>query len=199
MRRATPGDIPQLVQVLARASVDDPFYDWLLPGGARRDRALVDFFTLILSRMSGELADTYVTVDQAGIALWLAPGQHALSLAQLARLAPDFVKVLGWGGIGRGLRVMRHMDRLHERYAPRRHFYLSVLAVAPGRQGNGLGGELLRPVLELCDAQGIGAYLETARARNVSFYERQGFELRCREDHPEFPTFWCFAREPRPG
>ena len=65
-----------------------------------------------------------------------------------------------------------------EKAHPReRHLYLAVLGVEPSRQGEGLGSELLPPGLELCDREGIPAYLETAKERNVSFYSRHGFRV----------------------
>jgi hypothetical protein len=35
----------------------------------------------------------------------------------------------------------------------------------------------MEPVLEICDRDGVPAYLETAVARNVLLYERAGFEV----------------------
>jgi ribosomal protein S18 acetylase RimI-like enzyme len=197
LRRATSSDVPALAQVLAAAFADDPFYDWLLPRGARRAPAFLEVFELILRRMSHELSETYTTPDAKGVALWLPPGKHQLSLVKQAQLLPGFARVLGWRRIPPGLRLIQHMDLLHARFAPSPHIYLSVLGVHPSRQGQGVGGELLRPMLERCDAEGLAVYLETASEPNVAFYERQGFELRRREEHAQFPTLWAMARAPR--
>jgi GNAT superfamily N-acetyltransferase len=55
------------------------------------------------------------------------------------------------------------------------HWYLHHLGVEPRQQGRGLGGDLLRPMLELCDRQGISSYLESSTDRNRALYERNGF------------------------
>ena len=35
----------------------------------------------------------------------------------------------------------------------------------------------MQPVLERCDADGIPAYLESTKERNVGFYEQHGFAV----------------------
>jgi hypothetical protein len=57
---------------------------------------------------------------------------------------------------------------------------------------------VLQPVLERCDRDGFLAYLETTKARNVTFYERRGFAV-VGDAHvpPDGPMMWFMAREPR--
>jgi GNAT superfamily N-acetyltransferase len=52
-----------------------------------------------------------------------------------------------------------------------------VLGTRTAQQGSGLGTLLMREVLDRCDRQGLGAYLESSNIRNVPFYERHGFEV----------------------
>jgi ribosomal protein S18 acetylase RimI-like enzyme len=55
------------------------------------------------------------------------------------------------------------------------HFYLGEIGTRAEAQSQGLGSLLLREVLDRCDRQGLGAYLESSNIRNVPFYERHGF------------------------
>ena len=41
----------------------------------------------------------------------------------------------------------------------------------------GARDEVLAPVLERCDAEGVPAYLESSKESNVSFYRRHGFDV----------------------
>ena len=69
------------------------------------------------------------------------------------------------------MRLERHHPKSPE------HWYLHYLGVEPRRQGKGLGGALLAPVLERCDAEGIPAYLESSTEPQPELYERNGFDL----------------------
>ena len=78
------------------------------------------------------------------------------------------------------------------------HFYLQGLGTDPDRQGEGLGSAVMQPVLERCDADGLPAYLESTKERNVGFYEQHGFEVVGKEQiASDGPMLWLMWREPR--
>jgi GNAT superfamily N-acetyltransferase len=88
-----------------------------------------------------------------------------------------------------------------ERHHPVRppHWYLAVLGAEPASQGKGLGSAVLAPVLEQCDADGVGAYLESSKERNIDFYARHGFRVseELRLGGARGPRLWGMWREPR--
>jgi GNAT superfamily N-acetyltransferase len=59
--------------------------------------------------------------------------------------------------------------RLHPPYP---HWYLETMGVDPAAQRKGLGGRLLKPVLEIADRARVDCYLETADHANVEYYGR---------------------------
>jgi len=79
------------------------------------------------------------------------------------------------------------------------HFYLDAVGVAPGRRRRGLASELLAPVLAVCDADRVPAYLENSDPTNTTFYDQHGFEavgpLPMPHGAPEVVAMW---RKPRP-
>ena len=56
------------------------------------------------------------------------------------------------------------------------HWYLPVIGVDPAHQGQGIGAALMKHALATIDAQGLPACLESSNPRNISLYERHGFE-----------------------
>jgi len=72
-----------------------------------------------------------------------------------------------------------------------------VLGTDPASQGRGIGSALLAPVLETCDRDGVGAYLESSKERNLAFYARHGFRMTGEVDLPRGPRVWLMWRDPR--
>ena len=61
----------------------------------------------------------------------------------------------------------------------------------------GVGALLLRPGLDLCDREGLPAYLESSKESNVGFYARFGFRVIAEVRMPgEGPTVWLMWRNP---
>jgi GNAT superfamily N-acetyltransferase len=74
------------------------------------------------------------------------------------------------------------------------------LGTAVEQQGKGVGGALMRPVLDHCDAEGIPCYLESSKERNIPFYRRHGFEVVEEVPLPgDGPSLWTMWREPQPS
>lgn len=83
--------------------------------------------------------------------------------------------------------------------AGRAHEYLWMIAVAPARQGEGLGAALIRHVLERCDREGLPAYLEASSERSTKLYERLGYSFTDNTiDLPDGPRMFPMWREPKP-
>jgi len=54
----------------------------------------------------------------------------------------------------------------------------------PTRQGQGVGSNLLQPVLVKVDAQRTPCYLETAEPKNVPFYRKHEFQVIIEDTEP---------------
>jgi len=184
-------DVPALSTALAAAFDDDPVIGWVFPDARRRPRFARRLFALRLRHVLGQ-RETY-TVDNRGGALWAVPGQWKVSAGQqldmLVRLA---------GGLGlRAARILGGLHDVERRHPGEPHYYLAVLGVEPESQGRGLGTALMGSVLRGCDADGVPAYLESSKERNVDYYSRHGFRVTEELRLPEGPPVWLMWREPR--
>jgi ribosomal protein S18 acetylase RimI-like enzyme len=191
VRKARPEDMDPLAVTLARAFDDDPVISWVFPDGGRRPRLARRLFAIRLRHLLAD--DETYTADNRGGALWSLPDRWKISALQQLSMT---VRLLG----GLGLRTPTVLGGLHEierRHPKAPHYYLAVLGVDPDDQGRGLGSALMGPVLRACDADGIPAYLESSKERNVDFYARHGFRVTEELTLPGGPPVWLMWRDPR--
>jgi ribosomal protein S18 acetylase RimI-like enzyme len=187
IRTATAHDTPQITAALARAFDDDPVAAYALPSARRRPAQLQRFYR---ERLRTLLADELVFCDgeRSGAALWAAPDNWRTPLAELLR-----TRVFSW----RTPLFLVGGARVEHRHPPEPHYYLAILGVEPAAQGRGLGSQLLAPMLDRCDSEGVPAYLESSKESNVAFYERHGFRVTGEVPLPFGPKLWLMWRDPR--
>ena len=197
VRRAGPEDVGPLVEVLARAFDDDPVPRWMFRGEQRRRRGLHAFFRIQLRYTYIEQGEVWTTHDRAGAAMWAPPARTRAGWRDVAHLVPMVPYLVG---LGRDLGVATRMLAAVDSARPRqRHWYLATLGTDPDRQGTGVGTALLQAGLERVDAEGLPAYLESSKEKNIAFYGRHGFEVTGEIHTPRGgPTLWLMWRAERP-
>jgi GNAT superfamily N-acetyltransferase len=192
-RQATDGDVRSLASTLARAFHDDPVMTWLFgerPGP--RHRRLRRYFASE-ARRHGRHGQVLTSGDHAGVAFWDPPGLWRATWPQLVRSAPVILPAVG----PRILRAAKALDLIDRAHPREHHWYLAVLGTDPPHQGRGVGAALVDPVLDRCDREGLGAYLESSKLTNVPYYERFGFSVTGQIDLPSGPPVWPMWRNPR--
>ena len=190
------------VESLTRAFQNDPMWSCVLPDVATRAEAFRPMWDALIgySRIYGEV---YTTIEAEGAACWVAPGNTKATLWKMVRAGmglPRAMMRLPKDARDRFFGMMRFIDKNHEELMPGPHWYLWALGVDPDAQGRGIGGALLRPVLDRADADGVSCYLETQTEANVAFYRSLGFEV-VREDREPVGglPIWFMVREPATG
>jgi hypothetical protein len=194
VRVANQADAGPIAASLARAFYDDPVMEFLIPEEASRQRRVGVFFEVALTIQHLPQGSVYTDTDRAGGAMWDPPGHWKMRFGQILRGSPKMITAFG-RKVPRALRVLSTIEREHPR-AP--HWYLAVLGTDPVHQGKGVGSSLLAPVLDRCDHDGTGAYLESSKHSNIAFYRRHGFEVTGEIVLPGGPTVWPMWRDPRP-
>lgn len=193
-RRATREDLPELGRMLARAFLDDPVMNWACKPEHLRLGATEKFFAARLRHLVDD-GDIWTTPELSSAALWAQPGKWRTTFGQDLELARSFLHPrLAVRGpmIAAGL---LSIERKHPDHEP--HWYLAVLGTDPSAQGQGLGSKMLAPVLEDCDRDGVAAFLESSKERNIAFYARHGFRVTDELKLPRGPKVWQMWRDPR--
>ena len=187
-------DVNDVATSLAAAFEDDPVWEYLVPDSASRTRRLITIFATMIRNQHLPLSASYTDLGRLGGALWDPPGHWRMTPSQLLRSSPGFIKGFGTNAVKAG-RTLSTIERAHPKSGP--HFYLAILGTRPDQQGRGIGSSLLQPVLVKCDAEGIGAYLESSKESNIPFYVRHGFAVTGQIRLPKGPAVWPMWRDPR--
>jgi ribosomal protein S18 acetylase RimI-like enzyme len=194
IRRARDEDVPALAAALARAFLDDPVAEWAWRPDRLRERALRRFQETRLRQLLPQ-GEVWASEDLACAALWAPPKRWHSSLLEVVALGRCFMHpqllwrmplvAAGWEGL----------ERVHPREPS--HYYLAVLGTDPSAQGRGLGSAVLKGVLDQCDEDRLGAYLESSKESNIAFYARHGFRVMEEVRLLRGPRMWKMWRDPR--
>jgi GNAT superfamily N-acetyltransferase len=169
IKTATPTEIPKIIDTITMAFAADPFVRWIYPD----PNQYLSNIREMLIRFGGKAFDhgtAYYVDGFFGAALWLPPGIHSDEEA----LGEHMQRTISESILENAFSVLEQMGDCHPTDP---HWYLPLLAVDPVHQGNGYGSTLLKDAIAKFDTDGMTAYLESSNPRNISLYERHGFEI----------------------
>lgn len=193
IRELAPEDVNSAAEALSRAFYDDPVGKWLFPDDASRLAGLGRFFESEIRHVTLPHGETLTNRERTGAALWLPPGHWKTPTLTLTRLLPRSMALFG-RRLPLVLRGLFEVEKHHP--AKDDHFYLPFIGVVPDHQGHGIGSSLLRPIIQRCDRDRLGAYLEATNGANRRLYERHGFEVVAEVLLPDGPPLWPMWRSP---
>jgi len=167
----------------------DPIARWIWPD-AETYLATMPRFAVAFGGGGFDQSTVYKTECGHAAAMWLPPGvasdDEAIEAIFEESIAPERMEEIG--------SFFEQMDDFHPHEAC---WYLPLIAADPSQTGRGLGAALMKHVLQKCDEQGLPAYLESSNPRNISLYERHGFEVMGKIETPSSPLMTPMIRQPR--
>lgn len=169
IRTALQTDQAVAIGALTLAFSVDPMARWSLRDPAKYLTAFPSI-TMAFGGAAFQQGTAYIAEDLSGAALWLPPGvlSDGESLSKIFdENTDDDIK-------GDMQRIFESMEKFHPAEL---HWYLPMIGVDPAYQGAGVGSALMVEALKAVDRDGSIAYLESSNPRNVSLYERHGFEV----------------------
>lgn len=200
--RLVESQISQASEVLAHAFHDYPMFTLIFPDADERARSLPLLWDAAI-RYSLAYGEVYTNPAVSAVACWLAPGNEKVTFWRLLGTGfglPQAMLQFNEEARDRTLEIIHYMDLVHEREVDRAGlvrppWYLWLLGVDPAFQGQGLAGQLMRPMLARADADERSCYLETAAEANVGFYQKLGFVVVSEDVVPDHGLrFWAMLR-----
>jgi ribosomal protein S18 acetylase RimI-like enzyme len=195
VRHAVRADLDELEATLTDAFATDPVTAFMYPDPATRPEHSAAFLRVML-----EIGFPHGHVYAAGprndaVAIWVPPDVELFDEPGVAKLWPVLERTLG----DRVDVVTTGLMQVTAAHPTDRgpHFYLAEIGTRASAQSQGLGSLLMREILDRCDRQGLGAYLESSNIRNVPFYERHGFEVTTELEIAPDCTLRPMWRDPR--
>ena len=167
---------------------DDPFYRSICApyysDTVRRRAVLAKYFDYSIQE-GRELGRCIHLADEArGVAVWLLPQSPEVESQAAERKRTFLQATLNIEGCANYYRIIEFMSAKSATLVDEAAWYLSIVAVDPAAQGQGLGRKLLEPTIAEADRAGVTCYLETFGRRNLSFYQGLGFAPAARFTEP---------------
>jgi len=168
-RTATRDELPPTISCIVAAFITDPIARFAWPS----PHQYLEAMPLATSEFVGgsfQHNGALVAGNFLGAAAWFPPGTEANGEA-LER-------------VFRNTALPAHLDdllatfeKMGEWHPHEPHWYLPMIGVEPNAQNKGVGSALMAHATAQCDREGLPAYLESSNSRNISLYQRYGFEI----------------------
>jgi GNAT superfamily N-acetyltransferase len=192
IRKAALSETNLVCEILGSAFAQDPVLQWI----SRHPEIYATLFRSEVKPFYMKHDHVFINETHTGAALWAPPGVaiHTPLHWSIAPLLWSILRSDGLKSIKRGLSLEKVFSA-HRIKEP--HYYLHAVGAVQGEQGKGIGSALLMKGLQICDASGSLAYLESSNIKNNLLYERFGFTVTGEVELPDSgPTVWLMLREP---
>lgn len=165
------GDKEKVLSTACLAFCADPFVRWIMPEGQSYLDKYRELIEIYCYEKSLQYSTTFMVERFAGTAIWLPPGVFG-----------NEQKISDWiseNVLPEKLETFEEVLDEMEKYNPKdnRSWYLAVLAVDPAFQRRGLGSTMMKHVNRILDEKGCQGFLETSNPKNISLYQRHGYEI----------------------
>ncbi|ACK69600.1 GCN5-related N-acetyltransferase [Gloeothece citriformis PCC 7424] len=170
--------IQQVANILSESFLDDPSFTYIFGDNTHKAKALNAFFE-IFATDGIQRGKILIAPDEQGACIWY-PAEVEIFNQQFEELLSNVIDtILEITGKESSQRFEQLVEKVSANEPKQKHCEVFFLGLKPVARNKGIGKSLLKPVLDYADTNQVGCYLVSSNARNLSFYERQGFQKYC--------------------
>jgi GNAT superfamily N-acetyltransferase len=169
----------EIAEALQAALRDDPFFSTMERSVSQdineAKEAMIRYmdYSMVEARKYGEL---YLPEGKHyGASIWSKPLDEKLARQKSIEKKTFIQEHMREGSLKTYSAIVTFMSEQANGLLPENIWYLSILAIDPVFQGQGLGTGLVETIIGKADGMGIPTYLETYTPENKTFYKRLGY------------------------
>jgi hypothetical protein len=168
VERVDPIDWDSVAEILAAAYTNDPIHIWAMPKESTRLADATLFFKFYLRRLKPYTRDVFATSNRTVAAITSRVHQDSKAYPDGIRHLPTLIR--------KKSPVNDYFEWL-ETFRPNYdHIHLEFLGALPDAP-RGTGTFFMSKVLKIFDREGLPVWTWSSNQRNLTFYQRLGFEI----------------------
>ena len=176
-------DKDKVVEILYSAFESDPIMSYFFGDEYQKSgKYLMKYICDAVEVSNSFLLGAFVNEELKGVASITPPENQQNSDTETTNsLDEQFAIAVGKSVISR-METYSQIKKANKPSQP--HFYLDILGVMPGSQGQGIGKAIIKELHEISQAssQSTGVGLETGTENNVGFYQYLGYSVTATTD-----------------
>jgi GNAT superfamily N-acetyltransferase len=188
-------------EILGDSFKDDPIFQYFAFQDDLRRLSSIQSIGKMMLHYADRYNAVYTTTEvMKGVAIWIPPHQFPLNEFRLLQAGGYVLPFkLRLNKLTQFISLFFKVEACHKAWMSQPHWYLLMLGVHSAYQNQGIGGDLIKPVLAAADRDNMPCYLETTTAAAVRFYQRHGFEIVETINSSDVNIWiWAMKREPQP-
>ena len=173
MIKAGPEHKERIIEILAECFDRNKSVNWIVKQDDKRKervKVLLDYSVDIC--LNSDLV--FLTDDLAGVILCHSSDDRLPVLQETLLSLKLILKVTGLAGIVKAFKREKYIRSFHPR---EEYIYIWFIGVDKTARRRGVGGTLVKHILEISNHGKRPVYLETSVEENLAFYQHFGFEL----------------------
>ncbi len=150
-------------------------------------------YSIVEGKQYGELF--FPESHDYGVSVWLKPLSKNLEHEKNKNKKRFLENYMGIESLETYNSIIDFMSGKSDPLVDERAWYLSIIGILPEFQGQGLGIGLVESILQKADEIGVSTYLETFTPRNLTFYNRLGYQaIECFHEPATDASYWIMVR-----